>query len=72
MSNNISQLTDDVVKLILQFIADYHKYYGKIFVYDGTVYSDSLFNQDYLEVSRREAREIATIVDVIQREEDKD
>lgn len=44
MSNNISQLTDDVVKLILQFIADYHKYYGKIFVYDGTVYSDSLFN----------------------------
>jgi hypothetical protein len=44
------------VKLILTFLADYNKYFGKRFIYDET---------DYLEVSRREAREIESILALI-------
>ena len=37
LSKVISEVTDGLAKLILMFLADYHKYFGKIFVYDGTV-----------------------------------
>jgi hypothetical protein len=37
MSNDITEMTDTLVNLILGFLADYNKYYGKQFIYDGTV-----------------------------------
>jgi len=49
------------VKLILSFVADYHKYFGKVFNYEGT---------DYVEVARRESREICEAIELIRLEED--
>ncbi len=31
MSQRINEITNDVVKLILQYLSDYHKYFGKVF-----------------------------------------
>lgn len=49
------------MKLILSFVADYHKYFGKVFNYEGT---------DYVEVARRESREICEAIELIRLEED--
>ena len=74
MSNSNAEITDGVIKLILSFLSDYHKYFGKIFVYDGVVSFISLnlntMIQDYLEIARKETREIQSMVKIIKEEDE--
>ena len=36
-SNNLNQMTDEIVNLILEYLCDYNKYFGKMFIYEGAV-----------------------------------
>eukprot|EP00347_Sterkiella_histriomuscorum_P015537 403356656 len=59
LNYNINVLSEELVKLILSFLCDYNKYFGKVFQYDGT---------NYLEVAKREAKEIAEVLLLIRGE----
>ena len=37
LNYNINIASEELVKLILSFLCDYHKYFGKVFNYEGTV-----------------------------------
>eukprot|EP00347_Sterkiella_histriomuscorum_P004151 403361559 len=63
MNQRIQDSTNETKKLILQFLSENHKYFGKVFCYDGT---------DYLEVARREAREINDVINLIRGDEQDD
>ncbi|CDW88018.1 UNKNOWN [Stylonychia lemnae] len=49
LNYNINVVSEELVKLILSFLCEYHKYFGK----------------NYLEVARREAKEIAEVLLII-------
>lgn len=56
MLTNLKSLTEQLAKEILSFLSDYRKYFGATFIYEG---------EDYIEVSRRETRDIEYVISVI-------
>lgn len=56
MLSHLKLLTDQIAKDILSFLSDYRKYFGATFIFDG---------EDYIEVSRRETRDIEYVIGVI-------